>query len=38
MTIEYDFPDSDDMKKGGKVRRRMGGVIKKGFGKATRGY
>ena len=23
---------------GGKVKRRMGGVIKKGFGKATRGY
>jgi hypothetical protein len=36
MTIEYDYPE--DKKMGGKVRRRMGGVIKKGFGKATRGY
>jgi hypothetical protein len=37
MTIEYDFPDSDDMKKGGKVRRRMGGKVR-GYGKAQRGY
>ena len=36
MTIEYDYPE--DKKMGGKVKRRMGGVIKKGFGKATRGY
>ena len=34
MTIEYDYPK----KMGGKVRRRMGGIIKKGFGKAQRGY
>ena len=30
--------EGHDAKHGGKVKRRMGGVIKKGFGKATRGY
>ena len=35
--LTYDFPDSDDMKKGGKVRRRMGGKVR-GYGKAQRGY
>ena len=37
MTIEYDYPDSDDRKMGGKVRRRMGGKVR-GYGKAQRGY
>jgi hypothetical protein len=35
---KYMFPDEYDRKYGGKVKRRMGGMIKKGYGKAMRGY
>jgi|TARA_A100000172_G_scaffold76711_2_gene60460 hypothetical protein len=35
---KFMFPDEYDRKYGGKVKRRMGGMIKKGYGKAMRGY
>ena len=44
MTLEYDFPDSDDMKKGGSIKKKMKkGKVKKraalrGQGKALRGF
>jgi len=44
MTLEYDFPDSDDMKKGGSIKKKMkkGKVTKRaalrGQGKALRGF
>ena len=35
---EHGYIDVDNKRYGGKIKRRMGGMITKGYGKAKRGY